>query len=242
MYSETLLYCAPSHLSGVSPMLPLNQFQCSSPIIVSLKTVSVKHILSTPLSSRGLVVWSLALCLQVVPQARQHFRHSEMQFLRRLLCLPVYPPGHFSWLQNVQNSTSAGIFKGGCQTVTHANLGFQFHFLWNAHWICEEEDVRPLDAIHQRACMTASASFSSWRLRFHQLHCFHREWLHLAWQWSPTLTGLGWLCLQCKLSDPAVCYFLKCPKEVLEKVWYLSHSLLCLSTVSWHTGWIMQTL
>ena len=40
-------------ISEVSPTLPLNQFQCSSPIVISRKTVSVKHILFLHLSPPG---------------------------------------------------------------------------------------------------------------------------------------------------------------------------------------------
>ena len=88
--------------------------------------------------------------------------------------------------------------------------------------------LRPLDAIHQTACTTASTSFSSWRLRSHQLHCLHREWLHLAFKTEkPHSDWFGWLCLQCKLSNPAVCYFLKRAREVLKKV-RVSFPLLAL--------------
>ena len=40
---------------------------------------------------------------------------------------------------------------------------------------------------------------SSWGLRPYRLHRLHSWWLHLAWQWSPTLTGLWWLFHHCTL-------------------------------------------
>ena len=46
---------------------------------------------------------------------------------------------------------------------------------------------------------------SSWRLRPYGLHGLYRWCSHLAWQWSPTLTGLWWLSHQCTLWGLAVC-------------------------------------
>ena len=37
----------------------------------------------------------------------------------------------------------------------------------------------------------------------------HGWWSHLAWQWSPTMTGLWWLSHQCTLWGLAVCCFLE---------------------------------
>ena len=72
-----------AHLSEVSPTLPLKWFQCSSdwrwPSLILSKSSSAS---SFPLFSRRPVVlcpWSLALWLQVVSQASQHFRPAEKQ-------------------------------------------------------------------------------------------------------------------------------------------------------------------
>ena len=71
-------------------------------------------------------VMSLALCLHVVSQAPQHFRSSEEQttcdgcFARQSICsvsaFTQACPGH------------PHVFQGGCRTLTHATLGFPFHF------------------------------------------------------------------------------------------------------------------
>ena len=55
-------------------------------------------------------VMSLALCLQVMSQAPQHFRSFEMQATcDRCFCLPVCMLGHFPQLKN---NTSTSFFKG----------------------------------------------------------------------------------------------------------------------------------
>ena len=83
MCSEKPTY-APPHLSEVPPTLPLKWFQCSSdwrwPSLVLSRRSS--NASSFPLFSRRPVVlcpWSLALWLQVVSQASQHFRPAEKQ-------------------------------------------------------------------------------------------------------------------------------------------------------------------
>ena len=102
---------------------------------------------------------------------------------------------------------------------------------------------------------------SSWRLRPYRLHRHYGRWSHLAWQWSPTLTGLWWLSHQCTLWGLAACWFLGCEVWSLapfcllaivdsafpkfsgrsfsqrrrDQFGYLSHSLVCLSSVSWYT-------
>ena len=111
--------CSPPRLSGVSPVLPLKQFQwrClfhSSP----LKEDRWELSLSTPVSSR---------CPQLVSQAPQHFR-SSTSHLWSMLCQPVYLLCHFLWLRHVQDNTPTEFLEGGCRTLTHASLGFPFHF------------------------------------------------------------------------------------------------------------------
>ena len=56
-------------------------------------------------------VMSLALCLQVVSQAPQHFRSSELEanHLCFLLCPPVSLLSHFLLLWHVQESTPTGV-------------------------------------------------------------------------------------------------------------------------------------
>ena len=88
--------------------------------------------------------------------------------LRQLFCLLVCLLGHFPWLQCVQDSTSIGVLKGGCQTLSHAGLGFPFHLLLFAAGLlklCGRWQVQswqsPLKAIEQRAYIwpvTASIS------------------------------------------------------------------------------------
>ena len=105
---------------------------------------------------------------------------------------------------------------------------------------------------------------SSWRLRPHRLHCLHGWWLHFAWQWSPTWLAFGdWAISVHTLWDPAVCCFLegevwsstlfclpsghsrqclpKCfgrsvSQRCRNRFGCLSHSLVCLISVSWHTA------
>ena len=57
----------------------------------------------------------------------------EASHLWGLLCPPVYLLGRFPSLQHVQGSTPTGIFKGGCQPLTHPSLGFPFCF--SLFWI-----------------------------------------------------------------------------------------------------------
>ena len=75
--------CAPPHFSEVSPTLPLKQFQCSSDRRWPSRDLSGKifdRFLFPRLSPPGdRSVMSLALCPQVVAQAPQYFRSSEMQ-------------------------------------------------------------------------------------------------------------------------------------------------------------------
>ena len=78
-------------------------------------------------------VTSLALCLRVVSQGPQHFRSSDAIHLWWLLfsrqC--TYLLGHCQCLRHVQGSTSTVVFESGCQTLTHAGLGFPFR--WASH-------------------------------------------------------------------------------------------------------------
>ena len=75
--------CAPSRLSGVSPVLPLKQFQCWSVIddgpFSSSKgrSLSASSLYVSLLQTIDDAKMSLALSPQVVYQAPQHFRSSS---------------------------------------------------------------------------------------------------------------------------------------------------------------------
>ena len=79
--------------------------------------------LSTPLLQAIDGVMSLALCLQAVSRATQHLRTSEVQ----ATCDGCFPaslsPGSGTF------RAVHPVFKGGCQTMRYASLGFPFHFL-----------------------------------------------------------------------------------------------------------------
>ena len=71
----------------------------------------------TPLSSRWLMVWSLASCLQVGSQAPQHFRSSETQAIcdgcfNMMVCLL----SHFIQFWHIQGNS--GISRAHTKTVT----------------------------------------------------------------------------------------------------------------------------
>ena len=110
------------------------------------------------------VMMSLALCPQEVSQASQHQSFWEASHLWGLLCLPVYLHGHFPSLQHVQGSTPTGVSEGGCWPLTYSSLGFPFHF---SLFVASSLNLRimacvgwlsPLEAIQQRAWVTASTS------------------------------------------------------------------------------------
>ena len=136
--------------------MPLKQFQCLSErwwpsLVLSLRIV--ERFLSSRLSAPGdrYSVMSLALCAQVMSQASQHFRSSEMQaicdgcFYCRLF-------GHFPSLQHVQGSTT-GLLEGVCRPLTHSSLGFLFHF----HFLQLIGSVRERDGERDRVCVCVSA-------------------------------------------------------------------------------------
>ena len=98
----------------------------------------------------------------VSSQAPQHFKLTRRKPL--LMVSPVYLPGHFLSLWHVQGSTSTGVFDGGCRTLTHASLGFAFHF---SLFVASSLNLRrmacvvrlsPHEANPRRACVTASTS------------------------------------------------------------------------------------
>ena len=79
---------------------------------------------------------SLALCPQVVSQAPQHHIFRDKSHLWWLFCPPDYLPSQFPSLWHVQGSTSTGTFDSGCGPLTHASLGFSFHFsIFVACWL-----------------------------------------------------------------------------------------------------------
>ena len=140
---------------------------------------------------------------QVVSQASQHFRSSEVQtiimvaFTRQSICSFI----------SLHSGMSTGVSKDVCRTLVHASLGFPFRLslfvasslnLWR--WWHLRSDCHPLRQSRGRHMSPLPPPLESWRLRTYRLHCFPGWWSRLAWQWSPTLTGLWWL-----IWDPAVC-------------------------------------
>ena len=63
-----------------------------------------------------------------------------------------------------QGSRSPGVFEGGCQTLTHASLGFPFHF-----------------------SLLVASSWNLWECWHVWPDCLYGWWSYLAWQWSPCL-------------------------------------------------------
>ena len=140
----------------------------------------------------------------------------EASHLWGLLCPSVYLIDRFPPLWHVQGSTPTEVFKGGCRPLTHSSLGFPFHFslfvasslnLWR--WWRVFFDCHHLRQSSGGHGWLLPPPLSSWRLRQYRLHCLYGWWSHLAWQWSPTLTGLWWLSHQCTLWDLAVCCFVE---------------------------------
>ena len=130
----------------------------------------------------------------------------EASHLWGLLCPSVYLIDRFPPLWHVQGSTPTEVFKGGCRPLTHSSLGFPFHFslfvasslnLWR--WWRVFFDCHHLRQSSGGHGWLLPPPLSSWRLRQYRLHCLYGWWSHLAWQWSPTLTGLWWLSHRCTL-------------------------------------------
>ena len=125
--------------------------------------------LSTPLLQVNTGVVSSALCQQVLSQAPQQGRSSEMQaacdgcFARQSVCSVISLHSSMSWAVHPQQ------FWGSIQH----------------EWLLPP----PL---------------SSWRLRQHRVHCLHRWWLYLAWQWSPTMTVF------LLMTEPSACTMSSC--------------------------------
>ena len=85
--------------------------------------------LSTPPSSRRSMVWRAWLCAR---RLRLKFLNTsdifrDESYCDGCFCPPVSLLGHFPWFRHVYCSTAAGVFEGGCPTLTHASLGFQPH-------------------------------------------------------------------------------------------------------------------
>ena len=120
---------------------------------------------------RLFAVMSLALCLQAVSQAPQHFWSSKMQatcdgcFARQSYLL-----GHLSWHWHVQDSTPTGVSGGGYCTLSHAGVGFKFHFhfLQHAQWSCEDDDMFGLIATSWGKPVESMCDFSfQWTMLWH---------------------------------------------------------------------------
>ena len=122
---------APPHLSEVSPLLPLKQFQCLSDgwwPTCPFKKTHLALPLSLPLSSRWSTVRCPWLCAHRVASSLTLQIFWDTNHLWRLPCLLASLISNFPSLQHVQCSTPTRGFDDGCQTLTHAGLGFPFHF------------------------------------------------------------------------------------------------------------------
>ena len=130
--------------------------------------------------------------------------------------------------------------------------------------------LSPLEAIQRKAWVTASPPLWSWRLRPCRLHCLHGWWLHLhldngGGSSHPCLVFGDWaisvhyqiLLFAVFLNEKLdLCLQVACWPFSGRSVWqrchnqsrYFSHSLVCLSSVSWHTcntessAWPIQDL
>ena len=148
---------------------------------------------------------SLALCLQVVSHAPQHFRTSEVQATCDG-CFPaslspgsgmfraVHPQSFQRWMPNNEI----------CQSGLPIPLfGASSMNLWG--WWHEWSDCYLLRQSSGGNEWQLPPPLSGWWLRLCRLpYRYYGWWLHLAWRWSPTLSGLWWLSHQCTLWDPVV--------------------------------------
>ena len=87
-------------------------------------------------------VMPLSLCLQVVSQAPQHSRSSVTQTIwdgcmaHQSICLVISLHSGMSRAAHPQR------FSKVDAKHRHASLGFPFHFLYQAHWICKDDGTR----------------------------------------------------------------------------------------------------
>ena len=163
---------------------------------------------------------SLALCLWVVSQASQHFRF--WHFPRSKLLVRVALPTSLS--------ARSLPFTPACPGHTPRNFRrwmltidtFQSGLPVPLFTFCSKliESVRMMACVVWLSPLEAKLHvwqlpppLSSWMLRPYRLHRLYGLWSHLAWQWSPTLTGLWWLSHQCTLClwlwGLTVCCFLE---------------------------------
>ena len=141
----------------------------------------------------------------------------DANHLWRLICPPVSLLGHSPWLRRVQGSTSTWVFEGGCRRLTHASLGFPFHFslfvasalnLWGrlecVIWLS------PLGAIQRRAWATASTSIVELEVKTIIIDCtvFMDGSRALLDSETPPWPVFGDSHL-CTLLDIVVCWFLE---------------------------------
>ena len=111
------------------------------PVLILSRNILVRSsTLHAPLLQPINGVMSLALYPQVVSQAPQHFRSSEMQaicegsFVLRFVCsLSLY-----IYIWHIEDNASKWAFKSGCCTLTHGCPGCPFHSFVCAwfQWFC----------------------------------------------------------------------------------------------------------
>ena len=106
-------------------------------------------------------------------------------FWHKPLVMVAFLISNFPSLQHVQCCTPTRGFDGGCQTLTHAGLGFPFHFSFLYSELTESIQMMacvvwlsPLEAIQWRAWATASTS--TVKLEVETLQAAPSSWMVVA--------------------------------------------------------------
>ena len=166
---------------------PLSSFQRSSS--ASSFHVSLLQVIDG--------VMSLALCPQVVSQAPQHFRSSGKQaicegcFARNCICSVISLHSGMSRAVHPQELSQVDV---ALWHIPVWDSYYTFHFLEQTHWTFEDDTMCGLTVTSWGNPMEGMGDW------FH-LHCQAGGWdcigcslhgwqLHLAWQWSSTLSNL----------------------------------------------------
>ena len=183
-------------------MLPLKWFQCSSdwwwPSLI-LKIVKHCFVYTSLLQEIGGVM-PLALCWQVVSQVPQRFRAMQAScdgyFAHQSICSVTSLHSGMARAVHPQEFSKVDV-SYWCNPVWASHSTFCSKLNESARMMAHEVWLSPLEAIQHGWLLPPP--LSSWRFWPYWLHCLHGWWLHLAWRWNPTLTGLWWLSHQCRL-------------------------------------------
>ena len=182
---------APSCLWKVPPSLPLKWLQCSliedGPLLSFPGRLSSASPFHASLNEAIDGVTSLAFCPQVVSEAPQHFRSSEIQAncdaLSASLSAWSFPftpacPGQYTYRS----------FRGWMLTLDPFLSGLSL-FVVNSLNLCEWWHVwfdSPLQGVW---LLPPPVKLEVEAMKAALIHGW---WSHPAWQRSPTLTGLWW--------------------------------------------------